>query len=48
MEAIGIVGLTFAIIAWGLIGTLRKEFNELKKELEDTGVLKKQTKSEDK
>ena len=41
----GVIGMTFAIIAWGLIGSLRKEFEDLKKNLEDSGVLKDQTKS---
>ena len=52
MEAFGVVGMstgavgiTFGIIAWGLIGQLRKEFEDLKKNLEDSGVLKDQTKS---
>ena len=42
MEAFGIIGMTFGIIAWGLIASLRKEFEELKKSLEDSGVLKAQ------
>ena len=41
----GVIGMTFAIIAWGLIGNLRNEFEALKKNLEDSGVLKNQTKS---
>ncbi len=49
MEALGmscgVIGMTFGIIAWGLIGNLRKEFEDLKKNLEDSGVLKDQTKS---
>ncbi len=48
MEALGIVGVTFGIIAWGLIASLRKDFEELKKNLQDSGVLKEQPKSEDK
>ena len=40
MEVFGIVGMTFGIIAWGLIAKLRKEFEDLKKQLEDSGVLK--------
>ena len=39
----GMTGLSFAIIAWGLLGSLRKEFEDLKKSLEDSGVLKDQT-----
>ncbi len=49
MEALGmscgVIGMSFGIIAWGLIGNLRKEFEDLKKNLEDSGVLKDQTKS---
>ena len=44
----GMAGVTFAIIAWGQIATLRKEFEELKKNLEDSGVLKNQSKPGDK
>ena len=44
MEAVGmstgVIGMSFAIIAWSLIGNLRKEFEDLKKNLEDSGVLK--------
>ena len=36
--------MMFGVISWGLIGKLRKEFGELKKNLEDSGVLKVQTK----
>ncbi|MBV7330412.1 hypothetical protein KFU94_19630 [Chloroflexi bacterium TSY] len=46
--ALGAIGMTFGIISWGLIGSLRKEFEDLKKNLEDSGVLKEQTESEDK
>ena len=52
MEAFGVIGfstgaigMSFGIIAWGLIGNLRKEFEDLKKNLEDSGVLEDQTKS---
>jgi len=45
MEAFGIIGVTFGIIAWGLIAQLRKDFEDLKKTLKDSGVLKEQTKS---
>ncbi len=41
----GLMGLSFAIIAWGQVGKLRKEFEALKKNLEDSGVLKDQTES---
>ncbi len=37
LEVFGIVGMTFGI--WGLIAKLRKEFEDLKKNLEDSGVL---------
>ena len=47
MEASGIVGMTFGIIgmsfgimSWELVGKLRKEFDDLKKNLEDFGALK--------
>ena len=39
----GLSGMSFAIIAWGLTASLRKEFEDLKKNLEDSGVLTKQT-----
>ena len=39
MEAFGIVGVTFGITSWGLIASLRKDFEELKKNLENSGVL---------
>ena len=45
MEAFGIIGTSFGIIAWGLIAKLRKEFEDLKKNLEDSGVLKEKTES---
>ena len=38
----GLSGMSFAIIAWGLIASLRKEFEDLKKNLEDSGVVPKQ------
>ncbi len=43
MEAFGIMGMTFGLVSWGLIASLRKEFEELKKNLEDSGVLDKST-----
>ena len=46
MEAFGIIGMTFGIISWGLIGSLRKEFEDLKVSLEASGVLKAQTESQ--
>ena len=41
----GLSGMSLAIIALGLVGNLRKEFEDLKKNLEDSGVLKDQTES---
>ncbi len=38
----GLAGLSFAIIAWLQIDSLKKEFDELKKDLGDSGALKKQ------
>ena len=52
METLGFIfgmsGLSFAIIAWGLIANLKKEFEELKKNLEDSGALSGQIKPENK
>ena len=49
MESIGFVfgmlGMSLAIIGWGLVGNLRNEFEDLKKNLEDSGILKDQTES---
>ena len=39
MEVFGIIGMSFGIIAWGLIASLRKDFEVLKKNLQDSGVL---------
>ena len=47
MEAFGIIGMTFGIIAWGLVANVSKELKELKKRLEDSGVLKEEAESED-
>lgn len=54
MEVFGIMGftlgsaaMTFAIIAWGQIASLKKEVEDLKKSLEDSGVLREQAESED-
>ena len=41
----GLTGMSFAIIAWGLVFSLRTELQDLKKNLEDSGVLKDQTES---
>ena len=50
METIGFVfgmsGMSFAIIAWTQIASLTKEFDDLKKNLRDSGVLKDQTEPE--
>lgn len=48
MEAFGIIGMTFGMVALGLIANLRKEFEDLKKNLEDSGVLKAQAETEGK
>ena len=45
---LGSTGVSFAIISWGQITSLRKEFESMKKRLEDSGVLKEQAKSEKK
>ncbi len=49
MEVFGILGftiggsaMTFAIIAWSQIASVKKELDELKKSLETSGVLKTQ------
>ena len=42
METFGIIGMTFGIIAWGLIANLRKDLEELKRRLADAGVLEGQ------
>ena len=42
---LGITGFSLAIVAMGLVVNLRNEFEALKKNLEDSGVLKDQTKS---
>ena len=48
MEMLGVVGVVFGIIAWGLVGSLRKDFEALKKTLEDSGVLNAQSAPEGK
>ena len=47
MEAFGIIGMTFGIIALGLAVGVREELKELKKRLEDSGVIKEEAESED-
>ena len=46
MEVMGFIfglgGLSFAIISWGLIATLKKEFEDLKNNLVKSGVIKVQ------
>lgn len=39
----GMFGMSFGIIAVGKIASLKKEFEDLKKNLEDSGVLKEET-----
>ena len=46
MSTFGILGMIFGMSALGLVMGLRKEFDELKKNLEDTGVLKRQIETE--
>ena len=41
----GLAGLTFAIIAWGQFASLKKEFEDLKKSLGESGVLKERSAS---
>ena len=38
----GLAGLSFALMAWEKIAALRKEFESLKQQLEQSGVLKKE------
>ena len=49
METLGFVfgmtGFSFALVVLGLVVNLRNEFEALKKNLKDSGVLKDQTKS---
>ena len=55
METFGIMGFTFgvmgffffAFVCMGSFATLKKELEELKKDLVEAGVLKEQTESED-
>ena len=42
MEVFGIIGMTFGIIAWGLVANVKKEVDELKEELVKAGVLPEQ------
>jgi amino acid transporter len=42
----GLAGLFFGILAWSQICCLKKEFKDLKQNLEDSRVLKAQTESE--
>ena len=46
--SLGTTGMTFGIVSSGHIASLRKEFEDLKKNVEDSGVLKEQAESEDK
>ncbi len=48
MEVFGIIGMTFGIIAWGMVEKQRKELDGLKKSLRDSGVLKEETEPKDK
>lgn len=40
MDVFGIIGMTFGMAALGLVVKLRKEFDELKQSLNDSGLLK--------
>jgi len=42
---LGSTGMTFGIISWSYVASLSKDFEELKKSLEDTGVLKERVDS---
>jgi len=42
MDVFGIIGMTFGIIAWGLVANVKKEVDELKEELVKAGVLPEQ------
>ena len=44
----GILGFMFALPALGLVVNLRKEFEDLKKNLKNSSVLKEQAEPEDK
>ena len=46
MEVFGLIGMAIAMSALGLIANLRKEFEELKKNLKESGVLQEQTEPE--
>ena len=46
METFGIIGMTFGIIAWGLVANLRKDLEDLKKQLIASGVLNEKVESE--
>jgi hypothetical protein len=46
METFGIIGMTFGIIALGLVANLRKDLEDLKKQLIDSGVLNEKVESE--
>ena len=42
MDVFGIIGMTFGIIAWGLVANVKKEVDELKEELVKAGVMSEQ------
>ena len=52
METLGFIfgmsGMSFAIIAWSQIAGFKKEFEDLKQNLRDSGVLKDQAEPDDK
>jgi len=43
----GMAGISFAMIAWGQIAALKKEFEDLKKKLEGAGILGDQADSDE-
>ena len=44
----GMAGLSFALIAWERISGLRKEFDKLKNDLADSGIIKVNSESTEK
>lgn len=46
METFGIIGMTFGMIAWGLVAKLQKEVDDLKKNLKESGVLESESEPE--
>ncbi len=40
---LGTTGVSFAIIGWGLVNSLRREFEDLKTQLQESGSLSDRT-----